>query len=62
MRVGNEASAGGLGLGLAICKRLVEAHGGSIAVSDRPGGGARFSFTLPVGDDEPASADIEGRG
>lgn len=62
VRVGNESSAGGLGLGLAICKRLVEAHGGTIAVSDRPGGGARFSFTLPVGEDEPASADLEGRG
>jgi signal transduction histidine kinase len=44
---GDAHSARGLGLGLAICKRLVEAHGGSIAVSDRPGGGARFAFTLP---------------
>jgi signal transduction histidine kinase len=53
VRVGDEARAGGLGLGLAICRRLVEAHGGTIAVSDRPGGGARFTFTLPVDGDEP---------
>lgn len=39
--------AGGLGLGLAICRRIVEAHGGSIRVTDRDGGGSRFSFTLP---------------
>ena len=37
----------GLGLGLAICRRLVEAHGGTIGVSEGSGGGARFAFTLP---------------
>jgi signal transduction histidine kinase/DNA-binding LacI/PurR family transcriptional regulator/DNA-binding response OmpR family regulator len=41
---------GGLGLGLAICKRLVEMHGGSISVvsSGVEGEGACFSFTLPT--------------
>jgi two-component system sensor histidine kinase KdpD len=36
------------GIGLAICKAIVEAHGGHIAVENVMGGGARFSFTLPV--------------
>ena len=57
VRAGDEARAGGLGLGLAICRRLVEAHGGTIGVSDRPGGGARFTFTLPMGGDEPPPGD-----
>ncbi len=37
----------GLGLGLAIVRRVVDAHGGTIAVSDSPGGGAVFTITLP---------------
>ena len=42
-----ERSTAGLGLGLAICRRLVEAHGGEISLSERPGGGCAVRFTLP---------------
>jgi signal transduction histidine kinase len=39
---------GGTGLGLAVARQIVEAHGGSIAVGDRPGGGACFTVRLPL--------------
>lgn len=39
---------GGAGLGLAIVRNLVEAHGGMISIGDAPGGGARFTVRLPV--------------
>jgi PAS domain S-box-containing protein len=38
----------GMGMGLAISKNMVEAHGGQIHAENHPDGGARFSFTLPV--------------
>jgi two-component system sensor histidine kinase KdpD len=39
---------GGYGLGLTLCRLVVEAHGGRIWVEDAPGGGSRFVFSLPV--------------
>jgi C4-dicarboxylate-specific signal transduction histidine kinase len=39
---------GGMGIGLAICRSIIVAHGGSIAVSNHPRGGAQFRFTIPA--------------
>jgi two-component system sensor histidine kinase KdpD len=45
---GNERKTGGLGLGLAIARGLVEAHGGQLTAENRDGGGARFTINIPV--------------
>jgi len=44
----NGTSVEGLGLGLSICRRLVEAHGGRIRLDRAQNRGARFTFTLPL--------------
>jgi len=41
-----------LGLGLALCKSIINAHGGDIVLSDNKPSGAIFAFTLPIGGDE----------
>ncbi len=45
-----ESATPGVGLGLAICRAIVEAHGGRISGETRAGGGARFTITLPRGE------------
>jgi len=47
----------GVGLGLAICRAIVAAHGGRIWVDDRSGGGAVFSFSLPREAEPPVTED-----
>lgn len=56
----------GVGLGLAICRAVIDAHGGQISASNRPGGGACVRIVLPCGgvppDIEPEPADPAGAG
>jgi two-component system sensor histidine kinase KdpD len=49
-RGARESATPGVGLGLAICRAIVQAHGGRIAGQTRPEGGARFTISLPRGE------------
>ena len=44
----SRASETGLGLGLPVARAIIDAHGGTISLADRPGGGLVASFTLPA--------------
>jgi PAS domain S-box-containing protein len=49
----------GTGLGLGICRRIVERHGGTITATDNPGGGSQFIFTLPTTSRAASTGTIE---
>jgi two-component system sensor histidine kinase KdpD len=57
------AREGGVGLGLTICRGIIEAHGGRIWAENRSGGGAVFRFSIPLPEEQPplTSEQIEER-
>lgn len=59
-RGARESATPGVGLGLAICRAIVAAHGGSIHAENRAGGGARFVFSLPRGMPPTTAEEIVG--
>jgi signal transduction histidine kinase len=59
-RIPGESRAGGAGLGLAIVREIITAHGGRIDVASQPGKGTTFSFSLPACRDAPEPALAQG--
>jgi len=55
-----ESATPGVGLGLAICRAILQAHGGTIRAENRPTGGARFLLELPAGAPPPLPGEADG--
>jgi len=55
-RLHNKSDYPGTGIGLAMCRKIVEFHGGKIWLDTKVESGSRFCFTLPVIDDKDTDA------
>ncbi|MCK9397403.1 MAG: DUF4118 domain-containing protein [Methylobacter sp.] len=58
-RIHTESAQSGVGLGLSICRAIVEAHGGDIQVTNRSGGGSMFQLHIPILECPPTIAPEE---
>jgi two-component system sensor histidine kinase KdpD len=58
-RGAKEGAQSGVGLGLTICRAIIDAHGGTIHAENRDGGGAVFRFTVPFTGEPPQIASEE---
>lgn len=58
-RIHAESAQSGVGLGLSICRAIVEAHGGEIQVTNRSGGGSMFQLHIPILECPPTIAPEE---
>jgi len=58
-RGNRESATPGVGLGLAICRAIIESHHGTIVGTNRPGGGVTFAFSLPLGTPPAVAAEAE---
>jgi two-component system sensor kinase FixL len=47
----------GMGLGLSICRSIIEAHGGRLWATPNPARGVTFQFSIPMADDDPETRD-----